>query len=351
MNRAGKGVMKSGGFRGWHDINIYFSLSDNGINCNININGNEWWPLKLILQGGFFMKIKVIANKTWEADPMISAMLNPKFKPDGLPYPVVINQPRLYSQGSVHMPRLVYEINNHTVEVWCIEDQMNPAVSGSSTLEKIRILPDIINNYDETIDLVIAFGTAGHPEPDNIGSVSTGSYFFIHDGNDPSNPNPWNGCIGDQYYMSQVLHRDMPDDLMSLFTIFDPAELSKKFLAPPLHPSTNPQVLIKDTYMAVSDVNIIDYDCYNTEDLKAIAEAKKCAPEYPIGSVETTHGVIVANTFYYTQAPVVFVSALTDQVGHFNDEVDPKPEAQNFSAAFNGGIYMANILANLAGIS
>jgi hypothetical protein len=298
------------------------------------------------------MKIKVVANKTWEADPLISALLNPKFKPDGLPYPVVINQPRIYTQGSVHIPRLVYEINNNIVEVWCIEDQMNPnnvSGSNSSTSEKIRILPDIINNYEEPIDLVIAFGTAGHPDPNNNGSVSAGSYFFIHDGKDPSNPYPWNGYIGDQYYMSQVLHRDIPDNLKSLFTNFDPNELSNKFLTPPLNPSTNPKVLIDDANMAVSDVNIIDYSLYTAEDLNAINEAQNCAPQNIISSAETTHGIIAANTYYYTNAPVAFVTAITDQVGHFNEEVDPKPEAQNFTAAFNGGIYVSYILANLAG--
>ncbi len=296
------------------------------------------------------MKIKVVANKTWEADPLISALLNPVFKPAALPYPVVINQPRLYNQGSAHMPRLIYEINSHVVEVWCIEDQMNPNVSGSSTSEKVRILPNIINNYEEPIDLVIAFGTAGHPDKNNIGSVSTGSNFFIHNGKDSSNTDPWNGCIGDQCYMSQVLHRDIPDNLKALFTSFDVIELSKKLLAPPLNPSKNPQVLINDANIAVSDINIINYALYSTEDKKAIIEAKKCAPKYKIVSAETTHGVIAANTFYYTNAPVAFVTAITDQVGHFDQEVNPKPEAQNFTAAFNAGIYVSYVLANLAGL-
>jgi len=301
------------------------------------------------------MKIKVVANKTWEADPLINALLNPVFKPNNkpgnktkiLPYPVVINQPRLYDQGRVHLPRLVYQINGHVVEVWCIEDQMNPNINSSCTSEKVRIMPEIINDYEEPVDLIIAFGTAGHPDPNNNGSVSVGSYFFIHNGNDPSNRAPWDGNIRGVNYISQVLHRDVPENLKLLFTDYNSNEVKGKFLKPPLNPSTDPSMIINFNNMAVSDVNIIDYSCYNTEDSNAVAEAQKYAQGKAIVSVETTHGVIVANTFAYTEAPLVFISALTDQVGQFDKEVNPKPEAQNYTAALNAGIYLSYVLANV----
>lgn len=294
------------------------------------------------------MKIKVVANKTWEVDPLINALLNPVFKPNMLPYPVVINQPRLYNQGNTHLPRLVYQINGHVVEVWCIEDQMSSKIkSNSCTSEKIRIMPDIINDHEESIDLVIAFGTAGHPDPNNNGNVSVGSYFFIHDGKDPSNKDPWDGSIKGVNYLSQVLNRDVPDNLRLLFTDYKSNEVKRKLLLLPLNPSKNPEVIIDFTSMAVSDVNIIDYSCYKTEDFNAVDEAKKYAAGKAIVSVETTHGIIVANTFAYTEAPLVFVSALTDQVGQFDQEVSPKSEAQNYTAAFNAGIYLSYVLANL----
>jgi hypothetical protein len=293
------------------------------------------------------MKIKVVANKTWEVDPLINALLNPVFKPKMLPYPVVINQPRLYDQGKTHLPRLVYQINGNIVEVWCIEDQMSSEIKSTScTSEKIRIMPDIINDHEEPVDLVIAFGTAGHPDPDNNGSVSVGSYFFIHDGKDPSNKDPWDGNINGVNYVSKVLHRDVPENLKLLFTDYKPDEVNGKLLKPPLNPSTSPEVIIDFTSMAVSDINIIDYSCYKTEDFNAVLEAKKYAEGKVIVSVETTHGVIVANTFSCTGSPVVFISALTDQVGHFDQEVSPKPEAQNYTAAFNAGIYLSYVLAN-----
>lgn len=296
------------------------------------------------------MKVKVVANKTWEADPLINALLNPKFKPDNLPYPVVINQPRLYTQGTVHIPRLVYQINGHTVEIWCIEDHMNPKINSSCTSEKVRIMPDIINDYEEPVDLVIAFGTAGHPDLNNNGSVSIGSYFFIHNGKDPSNKKPWDGNIKGFNYISKVLHKDIPHNLKLLFTDYDSDDIKRKLLKPPLNPSTDPSIIIDFTNVAVSDINIIDYSCYEDEDIKAVIEVKNYAQGKSIVSVETTHGVIVANTFAYTKSPLVFISALTDQVGQFAKEVNPKSEAQNYTAAFNAGIYLSYVLANIGSL-
>lgn len=132
-------------------------------------------------------RIKVIANKTWEADPLIDAMLNRKFKPRDLPYPIYVNQPPLTTWGVVHIPRLVYEFDGDIVEVWCLEDQMNPKVSGSSTHEKVRVLPEILLKSGEP-DLVIAFGTAGSPDPNKNGGVSCGPSFYLHDGRDPQTP-------------------------------------------------------------------------------------------------------------------------------------------------------------------
>jgi hypothetical protein len=66
-----------------------------------------------------------------------------------------------------------------------------------------------------------------------------------------------------------------------------------------------------------------------------------------IVSVETTHGVIAASTIAYTKSPIVFISATSDQVGKFDEQVSPKSEAQNFTAAFNAGIVTAWILPKL----
>jgi hypothetical protein len=60
-------------------------------------------------------------------------------------------------------------------------------------------------------------------------------------------------------------------------------------------------------------------------------------------SLETTHGLIRAQS----NAPFMFVSGITDRVGHFHEEVDPSPYAQNTVAAHNAGIVLAWMLPNI----
>jgi hypothetical protein len=64
-------------------------------------------------------------------------------------------------------------------------------------------------------------------------------------------------------------------------------------------------------------------------------------------TVETTHGIIAASTISYTNSPIIFLSGIVNQVGEFNKQVSPKPEAQNFAAAFNAGIVVAWLLPRL----
>ena len=334
------------------------------------------------------MKVKVVANKTWEVDPLLNALLNPTFNavfdprlnpdydlsvsPSECCYPtavtpppparwinqpqiVALNHPPLYRQGSVHLPRLVYQINNplrgeiDTVEIWCIQDQMNPDVSGSSTNEKIRVLPNLINAHDET-DLVIAFGTAGHPEPGNNGCVATGANFFIYSGDDPSNNDPWDGCIDGISYRQQILSGidGASGELLAvLFDDNDLPDVAAKFLTPPLVPAENLCILSDPNQVAVSDINIINYKLYGISDPLAVAQAEKYLEDgQSIASVETTHGTIAATTLAYSNAPVIFVTAITDQVGQFDREVN---NAQNYVAAFNGGIYLSYLLNRLTG--
>ena len=60
-------------------------------------------------------------------------------------------------------------------------------------------------------------------------------------------------------------------------------------------------------------------------------------------SLETTHGLIRAQT----NAPFLFVSGITDRVGSFNDEVDPRSYAQNTVAAHNAGVAIAWMLPTI----
>lgn len=249
--------------------------------------------------------------------------------------------------GVVHIPRLVYEFDGDIVEVWCLEDQMNPKVSGSSTHEKVRVLPEILLKSGEP-DLVIAFGTAGSPDPNKNGGVSCGPSFYLHDGRDPTNPDPWDGAIEGERYVGRLLESDVPDEVFGLFTEEDRATIRRLFLSVPLYPASNPNFDCDKNNLGVGDINIIDYGLYKTEDFKSVDDAKEHVPkDKKIVSVETTHGVIAASTIGYTKSPTLFISAISDQVGKFDEQVSPKPEAQNFTAAFNGGIVTAWILPKL----
>ncbi|NIM48050.1 MAG: hypothetical protein GTN78_00605 [Gemmatimonadales bacterium] len=133
-------------------------------------------------------RILVVANKSWEADPLVGVLLSKEGVPRNLGSITVVNHPFFMSQrvgpDPVAKPRIEITLDapaTSVVEVWCIEDLMNPKVSGSSTLEKVRVLPWAFS-YQEAPDLVIAFGTAAAPGDVNlIGSVVVGSSVFLHD--------------------------------------------------------------------------------------------------------------------------------------------------------------------------
>jgi len=58
-------------------------------------------------------------------------------------------------------------------------------------------------------------------------------------------------------------------------------------------------------------------------------------------TIETTHGVVKIST----EAPIIFISPVTDRFGHFNDDVS---SIQNYVAAFNGGVVLRELLWSLS---
>ena len=56
-----------------------------------------------------------------------------------------------------------------------------------------------------------------------------------------------------------------------------------------------------------------------------------------IGSLETTHGIVRLQS----EAPFIFVSGITDRIGHFNEDVGLRSYAQNFACAHNAGVATA----------
>lgn len=293
--------------------------------------------------------IKVIANKSWEADPLVDALLNSKFKPKDLPLPIVINRPCSITSETDRKPRLVYIFDETIIEVWCIEDQMNPAVSSSNTMEKIRILPIILTQYAKP-DLVIAFGTAAYPGGVKNGSVISGSSFYIHNGNDPDNPDKWDGSIARNNYIGILIQRSLFGEGVNIFSEDDLTQIRRTFLSVPLYPDRSPDFNGHKDNLSVGDVNIITYALYDSQDPIAVDEAKRDVPGMNPVSVETTHAVIAASVIADTQAKVLFVSGIANEVGEFSRQVKPKTEAQNYTAAFNAGIVVAWMLPKLVSL-
>lgn len=286
--------------------------------------------------------VAVIVNKNWEAEPMIAGMCGNEFRPASLPFPEELStlQDKKYTANK---PRAVFRFRDEKlpdkpvlveVKVWCIQDLMEKSKSSSNSKEKYKVLTLILKQ--ENPDLVIATGTAGYvSETSYAGSVVIGARFFTHNGH-PGNPD------------SDMKHPDF-EKLLPLninpmvFSIVNPAfkqKVEHKLLKVPVNPAIRPAVLASQFYTALGSVNVTDYGEYGWVDQEAIQSFRSVEKKLPIGSVETTHGVIR----FSSDKPCMFVSAIVDREGHFELEVTP---GQNYVGSFNAGIVIGQFIADL----
>lgn len=231
-------------------------------------------------------------------------------------------------------PRIKFACGTATIEVWCVQDLMNPKVSGSSSAEKARVLPSALAG-DPPV-LVIAFGTAGFPDGANLnGSVVIGSRCFVHDP-PTSEPVRFTPALEDTLTPTALpagFFRTIDADVRF------PAE--GRFLLPPLEPARPPIILAGHNWIALGAVNVTNYDDYVWTDAETIATFRALDPRTiagRIGSMETTHGIIRELS---APTPFLFVSGITDSVPYFDMQVTPRVYAQNFVAAHNAGIALA----------
>ena len=114
-----------------------------------------------------------------------------------------------------------------------------------------------------------------------------------------------------------------------------------------MNPARKQILVAASNYTAVGVVNITNYDDYAWADEEALRAFRDACKEHrerpPIGSVETTHGVIRLQS----ETPFIFISGITDRIGHFNMEVGPRPYAQNFVAAHNAGVVAAWLIPRI----
>ena len=138
-------------------------------------------------------RILIFANKSWEADPLVGVICNPRARPPDFPMfdpPPQITVP-LNNGGTKQVnARLALRTANATAEVWCIKDLMDPTKSPSSSEEKARVIPAVVANGPAP-RLIVAFGTASFPDAGSFnGCAVVGTQVFVHNPHPPAKPNP-----------------------------------------------------------------------------------------------------------------------------------------------------------------
>ena len=343
------------------------------------------------------LKIAIVANKSWECEPLVGVLLARDGRPSQLTRfrrgydpaelppekdPATGKPPELPPEADGlpvrgNLPirnRLAFgvEPTGADVEVWCIEDWMRKqrrkksgdgnvvvSASSSSSFEKFTFaLPRIRERaFGGNPDIIIAFGTAGIPTPETLnGCVIVGSRVYVHD--------PWLDApadeIAEQVERYGPLLRDEIKDLVDkridspgLYDGLFAADISfearhsaeGRFIASPIAPAVPARILAGHGYAALGTINICNYDDYIWADEETLRLFETQVKQREIGSMETTHGLI---RLTWRQVPFLFVSGLTNRVPMFNAEASPRRYAQAFVAAHNAAATVAQLVPELA---
>lgn len=293
----------------------------------------------------------VVINKWWECEPALSAMLNGNAKPSSLPWPVSLSSPRprpdpqhLPAENPNPMPRAVFQFSRTSVEVWCISDLLEhlpdkPSYQSSSE-QKAKVLPKMF--VLQSPDLVIAVGTAGLPYDtcSENGNGVIGTKIFMHNGApDGSNPDS-NWRVGP---FDQVIDSKLDRAAFAELVYGISAAAPNVFLVPPINPSSSNRLLADYDNIALGTTNVTDYTKYAVSDLQTVRALADGPISGKPASLETTHGLIRVQS----DAPFLFVSGITDRLGHFDQEVTPRSYSQNTSAAHNAGVAVAWLLPQI----
>jgi hypothetical protein len=295
-------------------------------------------------------RIVVIANKWFEADALMSVLIDDDARPkeisrDSLE---IVCWPRPHQKTAndvVVKPRAMMHLPQGAAEIWCIQDLMDPkAGSYSNTQEKARVLPLALAGDAPTI--VIAFGTGASRThlASNNGSVFIGGRTFVHNPyrTDPAQSlSKWSDPRLDSTVETTV------DNAFFQSLAADQGfvmEATRRFLQPPAHPASRLSVSVDKQGVALSSVNVLDWHQYDQRDVEAIATAQ-ANQVAPLFSLETTHGVICLQK---EAAPFLFITGIANCVGQFADETQAFIHTQNFAASHNAGVALAWMLPRLA---
>jgi hypothetical protein len=295
--------------------------------------------------------IQVLANKDWEVDPLIAVLKSPASWPDAFKSAKFAEKPPSFTlrdqRGEprwTYTARVLIDLMNADIEVWCIRDLMEaPPAHRSSSQEKARVLDLLKKHHGKKPSLVVAFGTAAFPDDvSRNGGVAIGSAAFVHNPY-ANNPNCQSDWRHDQ--LGQLLPDSIPGGIMQKLANELRQEIEERFLVPPLCPAKPAELMLAAGQVAVSSVNVTDDSEYGRVDPEAINALREKGFQQPIGSVETTHGLI---RLMIPSDHFLYVSGIPNRLGKFETEVKPRLYAQNFVAAHNAGIALTRMLPTLA---
>ncbi len=304
------------------------------------------------------MKILVVANKWWECDPLIYVLTSDSTRPAGdLGWPTgPILHPRPPTppkEAPPPRPRATFDLKASTIEVWCVSDLMEHLADNlqSNSEAKAGVLPRILDVAGKP-DVVLAFGTAAYPrtETEN-GSVVVGTRVFMHDARkeppstaslSPGPPSNWEGPF------DRVIDSSIDDAFFNRVTAIEtyPESVLNRFLVEPFAPASYGALMARRDFAALGTVNVSDYSRYKELDPKTVAAFCKTESLSLARSVETTHGLI---RVLLGCERFMFVSGISNRIGHYGDEVAPRDYAQNFVAAHNAGIVVGWMLPRIDG--
>lgn len=285
--------------------------------------------------------VVLLANKWWEAVALVSVLehardIKPEFSACPRSFTTVSRRP---PQECLPEARLTCRIDEHIVEVLCIEDLTRSGKSSSSSIEKQHALAALVSRgtFDEA--LIIAFGTAASPEANCAGNVVVGSKVFVFDASEGKG-RPESAKLS--HGVGEIVDSDVGTSLLEdsrIACCFDGAQ--KRFVSPPNNPAPHPGILVGPAYVSVGVINVLrseEYKNYDALALRNFASEKKEKDETQ--SIETTHGLIRVSV----DRPFLYVSGIANQVGRFGEEVRPNRYAQNFAASHNAAVCVAWML-------
>jgi len=309
------------------------------------------------------MRILVLANKWWECEAMLTAMLNANAFPPPLsdgtvsaPWydPATLSSPRSQATDAYNATsraKFSYKQGTtvvFTVEVWCVSDLLEKTdPSGSSSSAKAAHMKAKLFKSAGTLpDLVIAVGTAGTATevPNRSGGVAVGGQVFLHNAHLPNtdDANPKSDWADPR--QETLIPPSIDKRFFEQIAAFDSASALLHFLPLKRNVSPSPIITIGLKDVGLGTLNVTDYNEYKFKDPDTVASYMAQGLSDPPVSLETTHGLIRLAS---DPAPFLFVTGITDVFLHFDEQVGVPAlaDAQNFAAAYNAGVTVRYMLA------